>query len=478
MVTKYIDKTLYKEDKREMHYLNKEVTRIYKSNELVRGTYPDYSTMADKYFTIEALEDGTVGFATLSNGEIDTYTWDSTSNTWFFYSTDNGSSWQQEKCRSFQIPVTKGDKVLFKRNYYWVACSKEFSTTSPSVNAPWRNCVRVHCTCKYKVYGNIQSLWYGDNFYDESLGCVTAPKMLSGQTNQTLFGLCRYLFTEKYDASITITIDPSQIDVTAGDPLPIKPNSEYDNTLDMHFLVDASGLLLPFKMGEISSTNQAKATFEYMFWDCELLEHGPGMFYDNWNEPSFMRLGSAKVWTRDFQGMFANCYSLKDVPDYNFRCPIRYLSNTTNGCPMLEMFYCCFSLKGGIKRIIPVNTSSFNANGEFDMDNGMFFYCESLNSAPVLYPYVDPNNNTIHLGSQTDINGSSTWHSMFTGCYSLKNVALFNTRTSSGVTGPYYLDWNYVGTKEHVTAFGTDKMGEAHAPAQGCTYKTISDILK
>ena len=110
----------------------------------------DYS---QDYFTIKALEDGTVSF-TMKAG-IGT-----SSITTVSYSTDNGENWTsteyQNSAITINVNVSKGDKVL------WKGDAKTFT-----YNPRYPYWSYFSSTCNMKVVGNIMSLLYGEDFIDE-----------------------------------------------------------------------------------------------------------------------------------------------------------------------------------------------------------------------------------------------------------------------------------------------------------------------
>lgn len=106
----------------------------------------DYSSM---YFTIEALEDGTLAFKQ-SQSENETY-YSKNAGAWITFN------------RSINIPVEKGDKVRFKSTNHQ---EPTFTGTTLSFN----------------VYGNIMSLMYGDNYQNQTKLIHNFEYLFSGCT--------------------------------------------------------------------------------------------------------------------------------------------------------------------------------------------------------------------------------------------------------------------------------------------------------
>ena len=107
------------------------------------------------YFTIEALEDGTISF---------TYPYDI--NTYYGekieYSIDNGKTWvstnNSDEDVIITINVLSGDKIL------WKGINDTFG-----MQEEWFESAHFSSTCKCNVMGNIMSLLYGDNFRDKTI---------------------------------------------------------------------------------------------------------------------------------------------------------------------------------------------------------------------------------------------------------------------------------------------------------------------
>lgn len=95
---------------------------------------------ADQYFTIEPLADGIV----MSNNEI------------ISYSLDNGATWQETTYADEQIPVLEGQKILFK------------NTTDGQLEPFSVYDNDFEYRIQFNVYGNIMSLFYGDDFVGQT----------------------------------------------------------------------------------------------------------------------------------------------------------------------------------------------------------------------------------------------------------------------------------------------------------------------
>lgn len=115
------------------------VTSIYLGNELVwpdSPTPPTPTGYSSQYLTTEMMGGGTISLA------------DAGSNV-FYYSKDNGSTWSSLTTGQ-TINVVTGDKVLWKASGLTISSSDGIGTIKPSAS--------------FRVYGNVMSLEYGDNF--------------------------------------------------------------------------------------------------------------------------------------------------------------------------------------------------------------------------------------------------------------------------------------------------------------------------
>ena len=114
------------------------VTSIRLGTELV---WPDSPTpYSEQYLTTEMMGGGTISLA------------DAGSNV-FYYSKDNGSTWSSLTTGQ-TINVVTGDKVLWKASGLTISSSDGIGTIKPSAS--------------FRVYGNIMSLEYGDNFVGQT----------------------------------------------------------------------------------------------------------------------------------------------------------------------------------------------------------------------------------------------------------------------------------------------------------------------
>lgn len=130
----------------------------------------DYST---QYFTIESLED---------NCSIIVQHKDVANDMTFYYSLDNGSTWTSYSYvdagnKNLLLYLNSGDKALLK-----ATCTKFNWKFAPN-----------NKTKKHKVYGNVMSLVYGDNFQNQT----TFPANTQDEVLASLFSNNEYLVSAK-----------------------------------------------------------------------------------------------------------------------------------------------------------------------------------------------------------------------------------------------------------------------------------------
>lgn len=189
----------------------------------------DYSAM---YFTIHSLEDSNVIHIRRSGP---------TGNT-EYYSIDSGSTWSAMTSGS-------GDKTIVTLNSgdtMWIKCTANKWATDYNKNNA------LYSTKNIKVYGNIMSLLYGDNF--------------TGQTTVGEFGLCGIFF----GTSATGTTNTK--------------------------IVSAKNLVLP-------ATSLAKSSYNGLFRGCTNLVDCPRV------------LPATTLYQDTYSSMFEGCTSLVEGPE-------------------------------------------------------------------------------------------------------------------------------------------------------------------
>ena len=320
-----------------------------------------------QYFTIESEAD---------NNEI-TIKQESSRNT-FYVSIDNGETWEASTTggdRNISISKTldEGDKLLVKSQ------NNMFSKwlTPDSVA-----CGAIDANGSYKVYGNIMSLLYGDNF-----------------VNQTSF--------------------------------PVGASNNFEGLfINDSYLTDVSNLILP-------ATTLTESCYSYMFSDCTALTATPVLpattLVERCYEQMFNRctaltatpvLPATTLANYCYLNMFNGCTSLTTITatgpsSYPVALPATTLAD-----------YCYNSMFNNCTRLntvpgISATTLASNCCGY------MFNGCTSLTTAPELLATTS---------------ATSCYSNMFKGCTSLNEVTMLleDIPTGTGSLAPDFLaGWLY-----------------------------------
>ena len=285
-------------------YVNIEGT-TYPVNKMLLNTqevtgvevYADYYS---QYFTIESLEDNNVIIC-----------YETSSATLQYYS--NGS-WNDISSAG-AITLNTGDKLMLKG-----------TNTSLGANDP-DYCYRISARKNFKVYGNIMSLLYGDDFEDNNI--------LTG--NYTF----AYLF---YHNDYKTLVDASNLKLPA---TTLTSSCYYRMFYKCTSLVKGPSML--------PATTLVDSCYSYMFQGCTSLTQVPEL-------PATTLVGSC------YSGMFNGCASLVNTP-------ILPATTLATSC-YSSMFYSCTSLTTA-----PVLPATTLANYCYQ---SMFYGCTSLTMAPEL----------------------------------------------------------------------------------------------
>lgn len=247
----------------------------------------DYSK---EYFTIEALEEGTIkayiNYYVLGQGNI-YYSYNKTNWYSIFEHDENGQLYTN-------INVIKNQKVYFKGDYL-----------------PARNYnlggLKFSSNVKFNVSGNILSLVYLDNFQNQKY-LIQQSNLITSSSN-SLWNYCNW----EYNG---VRCYRNMGDQYSG----IFGGMFKDNTN----LISAGNLV--FSMKHVCET------FSYMFYGCTSLVDFP-QFIDG-----------IVCWGDPFSNMFYGCTSLKKVEKFSpiFASHIRGANGSNSYC--YRMFYGCSSL--------------------------------------------------------------------------------------------------------------------------------------
>ena len=237
----------------------------------------DTSAYTDMYLTIEALNDGNIIWKASSTSLTRTIQ----------YSKDDGVNWTSVTSTTggTEIPVSAGDVVLFKgsNGYYGTDLyANSFGYT----------------TSICKVYGNIMSLIYGDNF-----------------TDKTTLGN-NYTFISLF--------------------------AQFEHNFDNGYLVDVSNLILP-------ATGLTQGCYQNMFYDCTMITTAPALPATVLADECYMQmfrhcsrlisapeLPATTLAYMCYDTMFTECYKLT-------KAPVLPATTLIEKCYM-SMFYQCYHL--------------------------------------------------------------------------------------------------------------------------------------
>lgn len=338
--------------------------------------YYNAENYISQYFTIEALENGSISL----NIPIDI---DTSYITSISYSTNNGNTWttinntnNRDTYLIISVDVNSGDKVLWKGNAE--------ALSDGQANAVFSS------TCRFNLYGNIMSLLYGDNFVGET----SIP-------SDAFNGLFR---NHNYNGEI-----------------------EYNElSLEESKVVDASKLILP-------ATTLGNYCYHSMFEDCKYLIKSPilpamttsdGCYYNMFRNCISLvqapELPATVIGIRCYYGMFYGCTNLINGPT------ILPAATLTSSC-YNSMFYNCINLITAPE--LPATNLSVSDGIGSNYDS-MFYNCKSLVVAPnlplttlkyAIYRNMFRNCTSLTVAPQLPATtlADSCYDSMFNGCSSL-----------------------------------------------------------
>lgn len=226
----------------------------------------DYSS---QYTTFEALTDGVFSFTKRGTGDD------------IQYSKDNGTTWAS-LASGENVSVVTGDKVMWK------------STITPSTTPSSYGIGRFATSCDFKVYGNIMSLAYGDDFMDKT--------DLTGKNN---------IFYELFNKCAKLT-DASDL---------LLPATKLSKYCYRSMFCEASGLT---KAPELPATTLAEYCYSWMFYKCASLTEAP-------------ELPATTLATQCYSYMFNGCTKLTTAPELTATTLANYCyASMFNSCSKLS----------------------------------------------------------------------------------------------------------------------------------------------
>ena len=282
--------------------------KLYYNEHLVWQKLPPHDYSQD-YFTIESREDNN-SITLVANG--------TPLSIRLYYSTDDGTTWSSySEASSKQWVLNTGDKILFKANEY------RYYKTS---NDYWS----FTGTKTHKVYGNIMSLLYGDNF----IGQTSFPP------DSTYLSIYNFGSLFKNDAYL---LDASNLILYATTLTDCCYHSMFANCTSL-----AKAPALP-------ATTLTEGCYGVMFGGCSSLTKAPA-------------LPATTLAKLCYNSMFMNCTSLTEAPELQ-------ATTLAEKCYSL-MFVNCSSLITA--PVLPATNLVIECYRE------MFWACSSLTEAPEL----------------------------------------------------------------------------------------------
>lgn len=326
------------------------------------------SAYTNQYLTFVAVDSGTFSFSGTSSSTVN--------NSSILYSTDNGSTWYSLS-RGVQSPtISTGQKIMWK--------STSLQPINDGIN--YDGIGKFSSTGRFNVEGNAMSLYYGDNFANQTslsgkdgalsmlfIGCTG----LISSENLVLpaINLARDCYYRMFSGCTSLT--------TAVYILPATTLAKY-----CYFGMFENCQSLT-TAPQLPATSLAEACYANMFQDCESLTVAPVL-------PATNLSGAYGCYNL----MFYGCSSLTTPP----ALPATSLAEACYA----NMFDGCYSLTTAPE--LPATTLAEMCY------EGMFNGCSGLTTAPV-------------LSATTLVQACYQW--MFIGCTSLNYVKCLATNISA-----------------------------------------------
>lgn len=323
-----------------------EVPKAYLGTVEVYGTGPQPIDYSKEYFTISAIEPGTITWAPTGTTEysVNKGAWD----TW------NGS-----------LAVNAGDKVRFR------SAGNTYNSTS------------IKGTGNYEVEGNIMSLLYGDNFENQLTITTQAvfSRLFAGDNqfakNTTLLNaenlvlpattLTQRCYSQMFQYCVNLTKAPKELPAPRAvyyayeymfklcDKLTTPPiiSASIADSYSMQYMFDSckSMIVAP----ELPATLLGEKCYDFIFQNCTSLTTGPsvlpattlnrycyrGMFYKDIALTTPPVISATEIDYYSLQNMFGGCTSLTTAPEL----PAANLKNYCygglfSGCTSLNYIKC------------------------------------------------------------------------------------------------------------------------------------------
>ena len=358
-----------------------------------------------QYLTFEALEDGTFTFTTND----------------LQYSLDDGVTWQTLTAGTSTPTISAGNKILWKQTglvpEYWGGIGS-FSSTG-----------------QFNVYGNIMSLYYGDDFigkndltgknyafyklFNQCTSLISAENLILPATTLAeycyfqMFVSCSSLIKAPELPATTLECDCYEHMFNGCSSLveaPELPATTLKSNCYAKMFMGCSSLT---KAPDLPATSLTICCYDKMFMGCSSLTKAPDlpattlemycyeyMFYNCSSLTKAPDLQATTLAENCYESMFYYCSSLTKAPDLP-------ATTLTNGC-YKDMFCACSSLTTAPE--LPATTLAESCYYH------MFANCRSLTKAP-------------ELPATTLAN--SCYYRMFMGCQNLRYVKCLATDISA-----------------------------------------------
>ena len=326
------------------NYIEPSVSHTLDNDIVHYQNIPDYSKC---YLTFKAIEDTTFKFTTNS----------------LQYSIDNGSTWTTLAANTASPTITTGNKILWKQ-----------TGLTPNSNGIGT----FSATGNFNVYGNVMSLYYGDNFVGQTdltgkdyafYQLFNGNKKLVSAENLILQAttLASYCYSQMFYQCSALTTAPEL------------PATTLATNCYRGMFVECTSLTTA---PELPVTTLAGGCYQSMFKGCSSLTTAPA-------------LPATTLVSDCYFEMFYNCTALTNAP---------IISATTLA------YRCCYMMFSYCTALITAPVLSATTLGE-QCYSGMFWHCTSLINAPTL-----PATTLV----------SSCYSSMFKECTSLVSAPIIS----------------------------------------------------
>lgn len=274
--------------------LKPNVSYVTDDGEVFYSPLVDYSK---QYFTIEAVTSGTLKMTfNVSTGEDNTY-----------YSLDGGSTWSRWSdipVTPFQLSLSQGDKVMFKKN----------DVTTAHISGG---------TAQINLSGNIMSMRYGDNFANQTtLTEVSIFQSMFRENNKVISAENLILPATTLTKQCYYQMFSSCTSLTTAPELPATTLAE--SCYSTMFNRCSSLTVAP----ELPATTLAKSCYYQMFIGCTSLTTAPAlqattleqscyssMFSDCSNLTTAPELPATTLTQWCYNNMFSSCIKLTAAPE-------------------------------------------------------------------------------------------------------------------------------------------------------------------